>query len=675
MRLLTENGEFGLPSDFAITINRTNPMLSTEGDASYPVTLPPTVENLALAGHPERIDNATTLSRKVQATLTEGAYEKHGQLVIDSAHRSDGITAVFAIDESDLYAAAKAKTLKEIFEEYDNGNGYVERFATVEAACRKMAHLYGGDEPPTDYVVFPVAVAPYEDDGETTYQYNNEINGDGALVYGQRTVREGDELVCVPEGYGVSPFLLLHRMIDLLFECLGYTVAYNFFAQSPWSSIAVVNNCSDALVTATLRYADMAPSCTLSEFLSWLEAKFHVFVVADSDLKEVRVQSVEDVLSGAPDQDLTDVAEGDPTVSRSPTRRVVLTPNNTIEGTEPVTETLDALTKKYGPYRRLNETQYDAMTADNATFYGSLMLRESTGVFYEQCLDLDTGKPALRAAGTNHFTYDRSNADEEEAYSQSDVMPLMLCEGESHKVAPFIGDRIHFHTAYKDKEEKSSQGIIIAWHLTSTLLGYKTTGTTQQELPYSNGNTYSFHCGLTNESLFQRFWARYNTILLNGEVRVKQRLLMGATAFKNLQMAAVKLMNGQPMLPEKASATLTRGIGPVEAEFVIVKCFENQTEDRGLLQVTDQGLEWRLDYASDLDAAASECVPTASRAETLSAKFHQKTVFVGPPLQRGETRTVTAVADLLVRWTNDQRNYVEEWYEDRVVTIHLRCPS
>ena len=165
MKLVTEQGNLELPNDFRLNMERTNPLLSGEGDASVPATLPSSSANLAALGHRERIDRAEAYSNKVPAILEVGPIRKRGQLVVDSVHSRNGIDASFAIDNSDLYAKSKNKTLKEIF------SGYTESFQNIEEACQVMERYYRDGNADGDYVVFPVAVAPYEDNGEKIYQY------------------------------------------------------------------------------------------------------------------------------------------------------------------------------------------------------------------------------------------------------------------------------------------------------------------------------------------------------------------------------------------------------------------------------------------------------------------------------------------------------------------------
>ena len=130
MKLVTPQGQLDLPEDFSLTIERTNPLLSDEGDRSIPVTLPATPKNLAILGHKERIDRAYRYTNKVDAILQVGPVQKRGQLVIDSVQRHGGIDAVFAIDNSDLYALSSCR------HEEDRALPHLERLGTCPAPHR-----------------------------------------------------------------------------------------------------------------------------------------------------------------------------------------------------------------------------------------------------------------------------------------------------------------------------------------------------------------------------------------------------------------------------------------------------------------------------------------------------------------------------------------------------------
>lgn len=695
MRLTTQNGEFDMPNDFRMTMERTNPFLSGEGDASIPVTLPSSSRNLAVIGHKERIDRAARYLDKVDAVLQAGPIQKRGQLVLDTAHRRNGIEASFAIDNSDLYVTSKEKSLKTIFESYRGGLGMVEQFTTVADAIPFMQACYNGTNS-RDYTIFPVVVSPYET--KTTvnghevvtkhYQYNNEIDGNGSLVWQARTVMEGDVVMSVPDGYGITPFLKLHKMIERLFQCLHYEVTENCFATAPLSDLVLIHHCADCLVTPVLHFADMAPSCTLSEFLEWLLAKFHAQPIVDSDTKTVRVVLMEDVLAGSADMDLSGMVEGDWTVQMNPTKRIVLTPKGTSEDdttadsatSEEEKETLESLTKsagrtlnglvkKYGSYVTLNEDEWDTMEGQNAAYYDRLVMRLTTGEFYTANRNLLNGSQTMNRLGTNHFVYDRYNSSEKEEHAQEDVMPLMTVGLRGKRdVAPYIGERIHMHTSSGTVEETEEQCIMVAWRAYNTRYHWKTTGTTQSHIPYADsgfGHGDDLDFSLTNEGMYETFWAQWNNLLLNNVVRLKGRVKYGLGQILTMNMSTLKLCDGKLLLPDRASATIADKAGLTDAEFLMVETYTDGIVDQPILPGEGNGLKWSVSnnseevartlfaqHQSEIEDHYSQNATGATATYTdYSLTLETTNINPGTPSTLGEIRTVTVLCQITLEYT------------------------
>ena len=668
MKLTAEAGQFDLPHDFSMTMERTNPLLSDQGDASIPARLPASSRNLAILDHRERIDRARRYDNKIEAILQVGPMQKRGQLIIESVDADEGIDSSFAIDNSDLYAQSKSKTLKEIFE------GLSESFGSIEEAVTEMWHIYGGDtQGDEDYTIFPVIVSPYEDENENTvYQYNNEIGSKGELIYQSRSMHEGDILMSVPKGYGVAPFLKLYRLIELLFDRLGYRVTYNCFAANDYRSLTIVHNCSDCLVQPVLNYADMVPSCTLSEFLEWLEAKFHVQPLVNSDSKEVRIVKTEDVLNGSADDDISENVEGHPAVNHSPTKRIVLTPTNSIESSEPAAETFDQLIAKHGYYINMDETLFEELNGNNPIFMGGLMLRKSTGMFYEQGLHLVDAKPVLNPVGTNHFVYDRDNSDETVDFSQADVMPLMMCEGSTHRVAPFIGERLHCHTAYQDKKEDGKQDIIVVRACFGQGNGYKTSGTTQQFLPDATTGGVSFGYDLTNYGIYNHFWRRYNEVLLNNETKIAMRMKLSIAEFLQFDMSSLKLCYGQLLLPERISAEIGSKMQMADAEFILMQDFDDIIHDETIPASQPTGMSWRVVKYEQL--IAESLVPSGNVLGSyhVTYPYNNGVVYPGPPLYEREERSLSVLGDVTIGY-EDQGGGHTQWqtFEAQQIPISL----
>ena len=589
MKLTTEHGQLDLPRDFALTMERTNPLLSDQGDASVPATLPSSTKNLTVLGHRERIDRAEKYINKVDAILEVGPVRKRGQLVMDTFHRTDGIDASFAIDNSDLYARAKKKTLKEIFADFQP-----VVFEVDERAADWMQQIYEGQQT-DDYVIFPVAIAPYEvDDGHgdktKVYQYNNEIDpNSGRLIWAARYVHEGNvDQMSVPSCYGIAPFLKLSRLVEILFSLLGYEVTSNCLNDWPFQRMVIVHNCSDCLCNPnfTLYYKDLVPSCTLSDFLTWLNNKWHVQPVVDSETRHVKIVAMEKMLTLDADLSITKLIEGDFKMQLNPTKRIVMTPSNKIEGTDPAAATFDKLIEKYGNFDYVNEFQYQQYPTANPPVNASLILRRGTGQFYAVEYDTANARYTTKPLGTNHFTYDRDNSDDTEDFSQNDSIPLMLIEGKM-QTTPFIGDRLHAHTSYNGSTADDTQDIIVVQAVTNNAFVYKTTGTTQPCIPYAlpqNGE-YFFELGIgvCPYDFYDACWSRYNTLLLNHPTHLSCRVRYNLGQILGMDMTRLKHCLGQKLLPISASSTI--GPKPVltEAEFMLVKTFIDGIADSAIV--------------------------------------------------------------------------------------------
>lgn len=687
MKLITPNGQLDLPRDFNLTIERHNPLLSDEGDASVPASLPSSQNNLAVLGHLERIDRANPYMNKVDAILQVGAVQKRGSLVIDTVHRRDGIDASLAIDSSDLYVKSKQKKLKEIFADYNNGAGYKENFTDVEEACNVMVDIYQSGNANGDYLIFPVAIAPYETSSEededvkvTEYQFNNEDDGYGGLVYDERVVREGDIQMLVPQGYGIAPFLKLNRMLQRLFECLGYTVTYNCFNEQFYDNIVIVHNCSDCLVKPELLYADLVPSCTLSEFLEWLLAKFHVQPVVNSETKQVRIVKMDAILNalvGNYDMDITGLVDGDWTMQLNPSKRIVLTPTCEIEGTEPAAETFDKLIAKYDFYVACNETQFESLTTANPAVQDCLILRKATGMFYLLERRLDNGEIDLHELGSNYFTYDRDNSDETEAFNQADVMPLMWI-GENHKTAPFIGERIHRHTSYQGKADDSEQKIIVVQAYTAPkYLAFTTSATSQKYLSFMGGNSgHEFAFGLDNYSMQFGFWRLYNTLLLNHPVHLSGKVKLNVSEFLGMDMSQLKLCDGQRLIPVSASAQIGEKIGLTEVEFINSE-FALKEGDSDITPAQAPTLKWsratydngqpfdEAQFCEDLydyivESQAQHSIPYINPGYigyyVEYDGYDNLAIWLGNPLELGETRTFVSTGHYKIIYEYDIYN-------------------
>lgn len=578
IRIDTERGSLTLPADYSIEVERHNPLLSDDGDYTYPMRIPASSENKRIMDNIHRMDRFAKYFNRVKAILTIGSSAKAGTLVVDTAHGSGGIDASFAIESSELYTNHCRKTLREILKDK------VETYGSIGEAVAAIANVYFGNAHNGNWTAFPVAVSPYYVDGKKIYQYNNVPTATGS-EYHAREVKVGVETVSVPEGYGVSPFLYLHALVRNVFGELGYTVTENCFVTSWRSSLVVLNNCSDTLcLDGKIRYSDLVPSCTLGDFISWLKAKFYAGVSVDGNNHAVSVRCMEDVLNGTPDIDITGMSIDGFSVGLAGTSRVVITPSTGLEGARPATDTFDAFQKKNKAWIEVDEQTFQTLALSSAMQYGCIAFRKATGEFYEIRYSLD-GTRLVKNIGTNYFTYDRCNSENTEALAQHDEMPPMIVT-KNRLTAPFIGQRLHLHTRYTNPEgeagEKDSdeQAIILVREFAGAGMATVRAGTTQRYIPQADGTTmYDLGHDLTAYGLYPLFFARWNNLLLNHQTRVSGKMLMDFALLTTADMTALKTCGGQKLLPVSLRGSVGMKTGRAAGEFVLVKSTENETED------------------------------------------------------------------------------------------------
>lgn len=586
MKLTTNNGELDLPVDFSFEVELNNPFFSDEGDSTIPATLPATPNNLKVFDNIHRVDRASKFMKSVPATLMAGTIQKHGQLVIDTMSIKNGIDVSLAIENSDIYSQYKEKSLKEIFASKvrDEWNKDISELANYLWNVRVNRRY-------DDFTLFPVAVAPYEESDNKIYQYNNE--GTNYLVWQARTVREGDLTMSVTDGYGVSPFLYLYKMIDLMFEQMGYYVVYNCLDRDPYKDIVLLNNCSDTIVKGVVNYSDLVPSCTLSEFLDFLLNKFGILCRVDSTSQRVRVVMFQEILSTlAPDMDITNKVVDDLDIILDDTSRVVLSSETSIDGSAPAAETFDKLIEKYGYYIEITEGQYTSLLNNIPIGISDcLVMRKETGQFYELRRKIGSNEIIPTFLGTNYFKYDRNNSSNQESYSSPDVAPAIIYDRLPYM---YIGDRQHRNTSYQNTEDSSDQSIMIAWKTIVTAGSlHLSFGTTQK---YFDGRKIK-DFSLTSYDMYEYFWSNYNNLLLNGKVTLKGEVLYDYHDMMTLDVTRVKIYKGQPVIPLKVAFSISEKLKNGHGEYLLAKSFFNRITDKKILPETQQKFKW--EYQGD----------------------------------------------------------------------------
>ena len=517
MKLITEHGQLPLPDDLEISVEQHNPFFSDEGASSVPVTIPATQQALSVLGRPERVGGSNRL-RRIRATLSEGVFIRNGQLLMESASADEGITCSFLLAESEFYTQFKEKNLRDIF-----ADKVRQEWTDIRALYAYLAKLYRG-EATDDFILCPVAVDYDSEAG--SYRVNNAPLDGGALEYLSRYIPDGEDSILVPDGYGIAPFLYLHRLIDLLFSLSGYTVGLNpFRTDTALKQIIVLHNVSDVICTGKIDYSDLVPDMTVSDFLEWLEDKFLATARIDPDRKQADVYLLQDVLSNAvADIDLSGKIDGHVTITFNDTSRVVLKADTSLEGAAPAAETID-------DFFMTNEFVLDAVSGDIDT----------ENINKAVCARIR----ATGRLGSGYFNYDKKNSENCEEFSPTDPLPPMVyVDG---ILMPYIGTRVHRHTQVNgEKEDADGQKIIIAYDrgVFSQDDNCRLATTQKYDALGAAWTEYS----LTPDDLYLRFFSLYNGLLRGGKEEMTGHLVLSVQELLSMDILRHKMFKGQHLM-------------------------------------------------------------------------------------------------------------------------------
>lgn len=693
MKLIVDKGELNLPADFSFEIEQNSAFFSEDGTASVGATIPATPEDLAKLDNPTRIARNTKFVNLFPAILSHGIFQKKGNLVVTSASK-EGITCSIALEDSEFYSQWKETNLKELF-----AGQYLYEEESVATLYSVLNTIYKQPNLSTTIRLFPVAVN-YDQENDT-YQINNEpmneygsVSGTYSLTWQARTVMEGDVKVSVPDGYGIAPFYLLSAFLRKMFELCGYSIGTNCFAtNSRLQNLVLVHNCSDVICKARVDLSDLVPNKTISEFLEWMQNKFHAQIVVHPTDKKVDVVLMNDILEAGYDMDLTGKLIDNIVFSYEQSKRIVLTPDTSLDGAAPVTETEEDLLKKYGYVHEFasGNSQFP-LYFDNQPV--GLLLHLATGAYYEISRDTRDHTRSKRV-GSNYFTYDRRNTQEAESISWEDIMPPMIIYG--GKLMPYIGQRTHRNTSYTETEKDEEQEIMVVdFAGLSTPITLQSSGTGNTRVfdfyIYSGhyyyattqkyDNTGAIRTGafsLIAPEMYQLFFAKYAKMLRNNLVKVEGRFDIPIEALLSYGMYALKIYEGQKLLPISLKYEVGRKIRCLSAAFYQVKNYVDGEEDTPTV-IPEPIYQW-VENTSEAQAAVAALQPQYPN-NTLSyhtvSSEEDEDFFLPAPSSLGMRsanfpRTIEIGYSYRTRpgesaqWRAVQRQTVNFWYESAAI--------
>lgn len=353
MNIRTNGTSLDLPAKFQIEIKDTNPAFNNLGSQSIPVTLPATDKNCRVLGFPTRLDSAeepNNQERKVN--VIDGAYIRSGVMNITEASKKNGITFNIGFDNSTAYAKWKDKRLCDI----ENLPEYCpDATVGVSEMTILLDYLYGlyqaADSQRHDLAVFPIVIDKQDVDGTTYWEILNGLHNDKQCPLEQprnikRVINGEMKDLTVPEGYCVSPFLRVWRIIELVFADLGLNIISNPFKEDvELARLVALNNTADAICMLKIKYSDLMPDCTVSEFLNALWVRFGMVYDIKFDAATVEIRLLRDIVHNPGVYKWDEFAAGVPNITYNLPQYIKLSAKTSIEGAEPSCERFEDFTR------------------------------------------------------------------------------------------------------------------------------------------------------------------------------------------------------------------------------------------------------------------------------------------------------------------------------------------
>lgn len=360
MKVSVNGSPLELPEAFAITIEESNPIFNDRGSQSLPVTVPCTPTNMELLGFLSRIDsNFSDRVARSRCRVEDGFFGRSGVVNVVSAGRRDGVSFNVGLDNSTVYEKWQKRKLPEL-----SGLPFIVPPHLYDV-YDIMLDIYldcGFAREHPDLAVFPLVVEDkyIEETADRTeqikvekhyYELLNNLPNEKyrSWPYTVKRIVNGEVTeIKVPRYYGLTPFVRLWRVVELVFADSGYELEGNPFKEDPeLARIVVLNNVADACCGNNINYADLMPEVTVEEFLESLLTRFGLVWQLDQERGVARLRLLRDIVYEAATVDFTVSSTDWPLINYESPKYVKLSAASSLEGAAPVTERFEDFIKGY----------------------------------------------------------------------------------------------------------------------------------------------------------------------------------------------------------------------------------------------------------------------------------------------------------------------------------------
>lgn len=549
MRIITDIGQYDLPANFVLELERKNPFFSKIGEKSIPVTLPITPNNLKIIGY-NKLDSKNKPVTSLDVLIEDGVTRLFAKQVIHKTSK-EGISTTFYPNIGAFWTKIKDKKLKDVMTQYSYTSSSL---MTDLQNSMKSTSTY-------DFVVFPVACNNGSDDYFILNQTENVDSGGTPYLIGRksRTIKEGDKDTVVPINYGITPFLRLHSALSMVVSHFGYTINNNFLSGSAFKNLCILNNSADTVVINRIEYSQIVPNISIQDLLDVIRTTFGCEFIPDEANKTISISFFKDQLSHIPSIDLSGVKAGEFDYDLPSFSQLVINQDASLENAAPETDTLEKFIDKYKSVGAVNEDEW----ADQAIVSRySAVLRLAEGRFY--AIEFDGINTRREPVSSSFFNYNKGgDLTSLEIQLKNTAVPVVQV---GSTLMPFVGNILHVNTAIKEKsgetkEEKKDSSKF-------AMLCFAKFGTIGNLLnsygsPFNYDNKgvrdgdYSLQTwGL--DGIFHRFYKQMDSFYRHSNMIVSVDILLTEAQKNNVSEIQPLLIKNQLLLPDTIAFTIGR---------------------------------------------------------------------------------------------------------------------
>lgn len=620
LTIKTQKGIYDVPGDFQMEVEITSPIYTDKGSQTLASTLPATKRNLYLADYIHRVDIVNAPGKDVMAIIADGIYRRTGKQNITSASRESGIVANFGFDESLMYEAWNNVSLKKLpnLPVYKPDGGITILMTHLSNVMRYKESA--------DYYVFPIQVKN-ESSGDVVYpEFVNPIeraeNGNYDLKKNARTekmVISGTLVdVKLPAGYGLSPFIKVSKILELIFSAYGFKLVENAFATHyQLKKMAVLNNVADAIVQGQIEYKNMMPDCSVNDFLDALYCRTGAKVFVDGNTKTAKVILIKDAISANPFANWTLLKSSDLVPSYGAPKQLKLSAGTSFEGADVESDSFEEFLEQYnGIITEVKGASPGYIPDDTYICY-----QASTGRFYKR--NVITKNVSLVSSDFFPWNKKTVNVESEEVTGADECLPMAFTN--SLLVPQYLAGTVNLNTTLREakvEEQKEDTPLCFcfAMGLATDEKGNSTGyyfGSSLCRDPAGNyfrdssGNTYTYSLVFRGEDgAFNRFFKEWDAILRHSNHTLTGKFNIDRINLTKIDVGCPLLISGQRMMVESVKHSMPYRINkPATVKLRTTKLLKpyDLESEQGIVAMKPQTTKWvMISYTDSVFEAATK---------------------------------------------------------------------